>query len=124
MGKLSLEEFARKAEEGETFTVKLGEDWTELRLRSPSRADAEQVADLLSSDPLQPLATLGQVRKAEHAAIIACCPEVTEDTVAAIRSAGGLELQDAVFRLCGIIQRTASGEPEDEPGKHFPSATP
>ena len=125
MGKLSLEEFARKADEGESFRLNMGEDWTELRLRSPSRADAEAVADLLSTDPLQPLATLGQVRKAEHTAILACCPEVTEETVAAVRAAGGLELQDAVFSLCGILHRTVSGEQEeDAPGKPSPSATP
>ena len=104
--KLTLAEFAEQQQHGEVYTVKLESgDTLDLTLRSPGKAAAEEVhaavAEAAQNVP-NDVAALAGMRKAEHAALMACCEDVTDETVVGILTAAGDDLTHRTMVLCGL----------------------
>lgn len=104
--KLTLAEYTEQLEHGETYTVKLTSgDEVDLTLRSPAKAEAEAVHAAIAevtADAGNDVAMLAGMRKAEHAALMACCAEVTDDNVVGILADAGDDLTHRVMVLCGL----------------------
>lgn len=125
MAKLSLAEFTEGLAKGETFRVDLPSgDHVELVLRSPKRADAERVVARITGGTESDAATgLSDTLSGIHEALLACCPEVSEDNVVPLVAAGGPDLQSRLFALCGLGALGEDGAVDDDPGKNSPTAT-
>ena len=106
--KLTLAEWTEQnAVDGETYSVPLDNgDTVELTLRSPTKADAEAVhalvAEATAGTGNDTVAMLAGMRKAEHAALLACCAEASDDNVVGILAAAGDDLTHRCMVLVGL----------------------
>ena len=125
MAKLTLAEFNESLAKGETVRVDLPSgDHLELVLRQPSRAAAEKVVAKVTGGADDDSKTaLSDTLSGIHEALLACCPEVSEENVVPIVAAGGPDLQSRLFALCGLGAQGEDGAVDDEPGKNSPTAT-
>lgn len=110
MPALTLDEYLAQTGDLEAFTARDAEGReVTLELKHPTRADAERIVAIITSETLG----LAAMRQVEFAAIEACVEGATAENSPRIQQLGGDALRDRLFDLIGLPKAAAVEEAEE-----------